>query len=137
MREWFAADWHQEIVRKWRAAGVRMADERDESVPRTLQGLSIVVTGTLQGFSRDEAKELIMARGGRAAGSVSKKTAFVVIGDSPGTKAEKAEQLGVPILDEDGFKALLADGPPPPADDVESLDDDADETSDSVSETSE
>ncbi|MFB9567717.1 NAD-dependent DNA ligase LigA [Saccharopolyspora hordei] len=110
VREWFAADWHQEIVRKWRAAGVRMADERDESVPRTLQGLSIVVTGTLQGFSRDEAKELIMARGGRAAGSVSKKTAFVVVGDSPGSKYDKAVQLGVPVLDEDGFRVLLDQG---------------------------
>lgn len=111
VREWFAVDWHQEIVRKWRAAGVRMADERDESIPRTLEGLSIVVTGTLQTFSRDEAKELIMARGGRAAGSVSKKTAFVVVGDSPGSKYDKAMQLKVPVLDEDGFRVLLDDGP--------------------------
>nr|WP_093147617.1 NAD-dependent DNA ligase LigA [Saccharopolyspora antimicrobica] len=111
VREWFAVDWHQEIVRKWRAAGVRMADERDESIPRTLEGLSIVVTGTLQTFSRDEAKELIMARGGRAAGSVSKKTAFVVVGDSPGSKYDKAMQLKVPVLDENGFRVLLDDGP--------------------------
>ncbi|GGF27534.1 NAD-dependent DNA ligase LigA [Williamsia phyllosphaerae] len=110
--DWFAVDWHREIVHKWRDAGVRMADERDESIPRTLVGLSIVVTGSLQDFSRDGAKEAILVRGGKASGSVSKKTAFVVVGDSPGTKAEKAEQLGVPILDEDGFKALLADGPP-------------------------
>ncbi|SEG61152.1 DNA ligase (NAD+) [Saccharopolyspora kobensis] len=111
VREWFAVDWHQEIVRKWRAAGVRMADERDESIPRTLEGMSIVVTGTLQTFSRDEAKELIMARGGRAAGSVSKKTAFVVVGDSPGSKYDKAMQLKVPVLDENGFRVLLDDGP--------------------------
>ncbi|MDA3628287.1 NAD-dependent DNA ligase LigA [Saccharopolyspora oryzae] len=111
VREWFAVDWHQEIVRKWRAAGVRMADERDESIPRTLEGMSIVVTGTLQTFSRDEAKELIMARGGRAAGSVSKKTAFVVVGDAPGSKYDKAMQLKVPVLDEDGFRVLLDDGP--------------------------
>lgn len=111
VREWFAVDWHQEIVRKWRAAGVRMADERDESIPRTLEGLSIVVTGTLQTFSRDEAKELIMARGGRAAGSVSKKTAFVVVGDAPGSKYDKAMQLKVPVLDENGFRVLLDDGP--------------------------
>lgn len=111
VREWFAVDWHREVVRKWRAAGVRMADERDESVPRTLSGLSIVVTGSLSTYSRDEAKELIMARGGRAAGSVSKKTAFVVVGDSPGSKYDKAVQLGVPVLDEEGFQVLLDQGP--------------------------
>ena len=110
--DWFAVDWHREIVDKWRAAGVQMEDERDESIPRNLEGLSIVVTGSLQDFSRDGAKEAILVRGGKASGSVSKKTAFVVIGDAPGTKAAKAEQLGVPILDEDGFKKLLAEGPP-------------------------
>lgn len=109
--EWFTVDWHRAIVDKWRAAGVRMEDERDESVERTLDGLSIVVTGSLQTFTRDGAKEAILVRGGKAAGSVSKKTAFVVIGDSPGSKAAKAEELGVPILDEDGFRALLAGGP--------------------------
>lgn len=109
--EWFTVDWHRAIVDKWRAAGVRMEDERDESIERTLEGLSIVVTGSLQGFSRDGAKEAILMRGGKAAGSVSKKTAFVVIGESPGSKAAKAEELGVPILDEDGFRLLLAGGP--------------------------
>ena len=109
--EWFKVGWHQEIVEKWRAAGVRLEDERDDSIPRTLEGMSIVVTGSLQNFSRDEAKEAILVRGGKAAGSVSKKTAFVVIGDAPGSKADKAEQLGVPILDEDGFAKLLAEGP--------------------------
>ncbi len=109
--EWFTVDWHREIVDKWRAAGVRMADERDESVPRILAGLTIVVTGSLTGFSRDDAKEAIVARGGKAAGSVSKKTDYVVAGDSPGSKYDKAVELGVPILDEDGFRALLADGP--------------------------
>ncbi|WP_372508155.1 NAD-dependent DNA ligase LigA [Nocardia amikacinitolerans] len=109
--EWFTVDWHRAIVDKWRAAGVRMEDERDESIKRTLEGLSIVVTGSLQGFSRDGAKEAILMRGGKAAGSVSKKTAFVVIGESPGSKAAKAEELGVPILDEDGFRLLLAGGP--------------------------
>lgn len=109
--EWFAVDWHREIVDKWRAAGVRMVDERDESVPRTLAGLTIVVTGSLTGFSRDDAKEAIVARGGKAAGSVSKKTNYVVAGDSPGSKYDKAVELGVPILDEDGFRRLLADGP--------------------------
>jgi len=109
--EWFTADWHRAIVDKWRAAGVRMADERDASVPRTLQGLTIVVTGSLTGFSRDDAKEAIVARGGKAAGSVSKKTDYVVAGDSPGSKYDKAVELGVPILDEDGFRKLLARGP--------------------------
>lgn len=112
--EWFTVDWHREIVDKWRAAGVRMADERDENVPRTLAGLTVVVTGSLAGFSRDEAKEAIVARGGKAAGSVSKKTSFVVAGDSPGSKYDKAIELGVPILDEDGFRELLAEGPPDP-----------------------
>jgi DNA ligase (NAD+) len=111
--DWFTVDWHREIVRKWREAGVQLEDERDASIPRTLEGLSIVVTGSLQDFSRDGAKEAILVRGGKASGSVSKKTAYVVVGDSPGTKAAKAEQLGVPILDEDGFKTLLAEGPPP------------------------
>jgi DNA ligase (NAD+) len=111
--EWFTVDWHRAIVDKWRAAGVRMADERDTSIERNLEGLSIVVTGSLPGFSRDEAKEAILARGGKAAGSVSKKTAYVVAGDAPGTKYDKAVELGVPILDEDGFRKLLADGPEP------------------------
>ena len=78
--------------------------------PRTLEGLTVVVTGSLVDFSRDSAKEAILARGGKAAGSVSKKTDYVVVGDNAGSKADKAEQLGVPILDEDGFKELLDDG---------------------------
>jgi DNA ligase (NAD+) len=109
--EWFGVDWHREIVDKWEAAGVSMADERDESTPRTLEGLTIVVTGSLVDFSRDSAKEAILSRGGKASGSVSKKTDYVVVGESAGSKADKAEQLGVPILDEAGFKQLLADGP--------------------------
>jgi len=111
VREWFAVDWHREVVEKWRRAGVRMVDERDEAVPRILEGLSIVVTGSLEGFSRDEAKEAIALRGGRAAGSVSKKTAFVVVGAEPGSKYDKAVQLKVPILDEAGFRVLLERGP--------------------------
>ena len=116
--EWFTLDWHVAIVDTWAADGVRMADERDESVPRTLEGLTVVVTGSLEEFSRDEAKEAIIARGGKAAGSVSKKTDFVVIGPGAGSKAAKAEELGVPILDEAGFVTLLEEGPPP-ADPVE------------------
>ena len=111
LKEWFAEDWHRDIVDRWAAAGVRMADERDESTPRTLEGLTIVVTGSLEGFSRDEAKESILIRGGKAAGSVSKNTSYVVAGENAGTKLDKAEQLGVPVLDEDGFRALLANGP--------------------------
>jgi DNA ligase (NAD+) len=109
--EWFSVGWHRAIVDKWRSAGVRMADQRDASVARTCEGLSIVVTGSLNSFSRDDAKEAIVARGGKAAGSVSKKTAYVVAGDSPGSKYDKAVTLGVPILDEDGFRRLLAEGP--------------------------
>ncbi len=109
--DWFGVDWHRAIVDKWRAAGVRMADERDAGIERNLEGLSIVVTGSLAGFSRDQAKEAILARGGKAAGSVSKKTAYVVAGDAPGSKYDKAVELGVPILDEDGFRALLENGP--------------------------
>jgi DNA ligase (NAD+) len=111
IKEWFEVDWHRAVVDKWRAAGVRMVDERDESIPRNLEGLSIVVTGSLPGFSRDEAKEAIMSRGGKASGSVSKSTAFVVAGDAPGSKYDKAVQLKVPVLDEDGFRMLLDSGP--------------------------
>ena len=112
LREWFDVDWHRAIVDKWRAAGVRMEDARDTSIAPVLAGLTIVVTGSLTGFSRDEAKEAIIARGGKASGSVSKKTSFVVAGDAPGSKYDKAVELGVPILDEDGFRALLDNGPP-------------------------
>ncbi|TQJ69996.1 DNA ligase (NAD+) [Arthrobacter sp. SLBN-100] len=111
LKEWFAEDWHVDIVNRWAAAGVRMEDERDESMPRTLEGLTVVVTGSLPNFSRDEAKEAILLRGGKAAGSVSKNTSYVVAGENAGTKLDKAEQLGVPVLDEDGFRQLLAGGP--------------------------
>ncbi|MGV0154217.1 NAD-dependent DNA ligase LigA [Rhodococcus sp. GB-02] len=109
--EWFSVDWHEQIVDKWASAGVRMEDERDDSIPRNLEGLSIVVTGSLETYSRDQAKEAILVRGGKAAGSVSKKTAFVVVGEAPGSKHDKAVELGVPVLDEDGFRRLLEDGP--------------------------
>lgn len=109
--EWFAVDWHREIVDRWEAAGVSMADERDDSVPRTLEGLTVVATGSLEGFTRDGIKEAIIARGGKASGSVSKKTDYVVVGDNPGSKAAKAEELGLTILDEDGFVDLLTHGP--------------------------
>ena len=109
--EWFEVAWHRDIVDKWAAAGVSMEDERDESVARTLEGLTIVATGSLVDFTRDSVKEAIISRGGKAAGSVSKKTDYVVVGENAGSKADKAEQLGVPTLDEDAFKKLLEGGP--------------------------
>jgi DNA ligase (NAD+) len=114
IRRWFddpAVDWHLEIIEKWRAAGVSLEDEVDQSTPRLLEGLSVVVTGSLVDFSRDGAKEAIIARGGKAASSVSKNTAFVVVGDAPGSKYDKAVSLKIPVLDEDGFKVLLEKGP--------------------------
>ncbi|EWT02248.1 hypothetical protein N865_06560 [Intrasporangium oryzae NRRL B-24470] len=110
--EWFKVDWHVDIVERWAAAGVRMADEVDASTPRTLEGRTVVVTGSLEGFSRDETKEAIISRGGKAAGSVSKSTDWVVVGANAGSKAAKAEELGLPILDEAGFRRLLETGSP-------------------------
>ncbi|WP_433267518.1 NAD-dependent DNA ligase LigA [Micromonospora vinacea] len=111
IREWFAVDWHREVVRKWAEAGVRMAEEAVDEGPRPLEGLTVVVTGTLAGFSRDQAAEAVQSRGGKVSGSVSKKTSFVVVGDNPGSKADKATSLKVPVLDEDGFRLLLDAGP--------------------------
>jgi DNA ligase (NAD+) len=109
--EWFTVDWHVAIVDKWSAAGVRMADDAADRPEQTLAGLSIVVTGSLTGFSRDEAKAALLGRGAKAAGSVSARTALVVVGDAPGSKYDKAVSLAVPILDEDGFRVLLTEGP--------------------------
>ncbi len=109
--DWFDVDWHRSIVQRWRDSGVRMSEEAADEGPRPLEGLSVVVTGSLEDFSRDEATAAIQTRGGRAAGSVSKKTDFVVVGDSPGSKHDKAVTLGVPVLDEAGFRVLLDDGP--------------------------
>jgi DNA ligase (NAD+) len=111
VRDWFTVDWHTSIVDRWAAAGVRMADDQDDTTPKTLAGLTVVVTGSLEQFSRDGAKEAILARGGKASGSVSKKTDFVVVGANPGSKAENAVKLGVPVLDEAGFVRLLEQGP--------------------------
>jgi DNA ligase (NAD+) len=109
--EWFEVDWHADIVRKWAAAGVRMAEERVDQGPLPLAGLTLVVTGSLIEWSRDSATEAIQNAGGKVAGSVSKKTDFVVVGDNPGSKYDKALSLGVPVLDEPGFRILLDDGP--------------------------
>ncbi|MFC4145612.1 NAD-dependent DNA ligase LigA [Micromonospora mangrovi] len=111
IKEWFAVDWHREVVRKWAEAGVRMAEEAVDEGPRPLEGLTLVVTGTLAGFSRDQASEAIQGQGGKVSGSVSKKTSFVVVGENPGSKADKAATLKVPVLDEDGFRVLLESGP--------------------------
>ncbi|WP_246036920.1 NAD-dependent DNA ligase LigA [Cellulomonas telluris] len=109
--DWFAEPWHREIVDRWAEAGVVMEDAVDTATARTLEGLTVVVTGSLEGFSRDGAKEAIIARGGKASGSVSKKTDFVVVGENAGSKEAKAIELGLRILDEAGFVALLAGGP--------------------------
>ncbi|XQE85945.1 NAD-dependent DNA ligase LigA [Streptomyces microflavus] len=113
VKQWFAEDWHREILRKWREAGVRMADEGadEEQGPRPLEGLTVVVTGTLTAYTRDGAKEALQSLGAKVTGSVSKKTAFVVVGDNPGSKYDKAMQLKVPVLDEAGFAVLLEQGP--------------------------
>ncbi|WP_291313836.1 NAD-dependent DNA ligase LigA [Corynebacterium sp. UBA2622] len=110
-KDWIDVDWHREIVRKWADAGVTMKDTSTEAAPQTLAGLTVVVTGTLEGYTRDEAKEAILSHGGKAAGSVSKKTDYVVVGDNAGSKEDKARELGVPILTEEQFTALLAEGP--------------------------
>ncbi|MFF5128034.1 NAD-dependent DNA ligase LigA [Streptomyces syringium] len=112
VRQWFAEDWHREIVEKWKAAGVRMEEEVGEDEgPRPLAGLTVVVTGTLASHTRDGAKEALQSQGAKVTGSVSKKTDFVVVGDNPGSKFDKAMQLKVPVLEEDGFAVLLAEGP--------------------------
>ncbi|MEV8456992.1 NAD-dependent DNA ligase LigA [Streptomyces sp. NPDC052095] len=113
VKQWLAEDWHREILRKWREAGVRMEDEAgaEDEGPRPLEGLTVVVTGTLAGHTRDGAKEALQSRGAKVTGSVSKKTSFVVVGDNPGSKYEKAMQLKVPVLDESGFAVLLEQGP--------------------------
>ncbi len=108
---WFTVDWHAGVVEKWRAAGVTLEEERAEAGPKPLAGLSVVITGSLAGFTRESAAEAVTSRGGKAAGSVSKKTDFVVVGDSPGSKYDKAVALAVPILSEEGFEVLLRDGP--------------------------
>ena len=116
LQEWFAVDWHADIVAKWRQAGVQLATPdfvppvREAAAGGPLAGVTIVLTGTLPGYTRDEAAEAIEALGGKVSGSVSKKTGFVVAGESPGSKLDKAASLGVPVLDEDGLRVLLAEG---------------------------
>ena len=106
--EWFSIDWHKAIIAKWDAAGVRMVNEPTESLPQTLAGLTFVVTGGLESFTRDGISETIAAHGGKASSSVSKKTDYVLVGSDPGSKLAKAQELGVPVIDEAKFKELLA-----------------------------
>jgi DNA ligase (NAD+) len=110
--DWFAEPWHREIVAKWKAAGCVMRSEPKAAREQTLAGLSIVVTGSLEGYTRDSAVEAITSRGGKVATSVSKKTSFVVVGDSPGSKYDKAVELKVPVLSgAEAFEVLLEQGP--------------------------
>jgi DNA ligase (NAD+) len=114
LREWFAVDWHRAIVAKWREAGVRLEDpdwNPDRAAARLLAGVSVVITGTLEGMTRDEAGEAVRAAGGKVTSSVSKKTHFVVAGENAGSKYDKAVELGVPVLDEAAFQTLLTQGP--------------------------
>jgi len=109
--EWFGVDWHREVVDKWRRAGVRLTQEHVATGPRPLDGLTVVITGTVEGWSRDAATLAVQERGGKVSGSVSKKTDFVVVGENPGSKHEKAIALGRPVLDAAGFGVLLEQGP--------------------------
>ena len=109
--EWFGEKWHQKIIEKWEKSGVVLVDQKPKNnLKQTLAGLTIVVTGSLADFTRDGATEAIILRGGKSSSSVSSKTDFVVAGDAAGSKLQKAEELGVPVLDEAGFKSLLANG---------------------------
>jgi DNA ligase (NAD+) len=106
--EWFGIKWHQEIIKKWEKAGVRMVVQQSEQLPQTLAGLTFVVTGGLESFTRDGISETITAHGGKPSSSVSKKTDYVLVGTDPGSKLAKAQELGVPVIDEARFKELLA-----------------------------
>ena len=113
--EWFGVDWHREVLRKWQLAGVRLAEEpaeeRAETGPGPLDGVVMVITGTLAGYSRDGAAAEVTSRGGRVTASVSRNTTFVLAGTNPGSKYDKAVGLGVPVLNEAEFQVLLTHGP--------------------------
>ena len=106
--EWFEVDWHKNIIKRWSAAGVRVVQEATVELPQTLAGLTFVVTGGLESFTRDGIAQTIAAHGGKASTSVSKKTDYVLVGTDPGSKLAKAQELGVAIIDEAKFKQLLA-----------------------------
>jgi DNA ligase (NAD+) len=105
--EWFTIDWHKEIVKKWAKAGVAMESVAGAVKPQTLAGLTFVVTGGLNNYTRDSIAETISDHGGKPTGSVSKKTDYVLVGSDPGSKLAKAQELGVAIIDEAAFEALL------------------------------
>ena len=109
--EWFEVPWHRQIIERWKSAGVRMVGAPRSQLPQTLKGLTVVATGSLEGFTRDSVSEAITSRGGKASSSVSAKTDFVVAGSGAGSKLAKAEELGVRILDEEEFVTLLEKGP--------------------------
>ena len=112
IHEWFAVDWHRAIVERWRASGVRLEDPVTQSPQSTLlDGATVVVTGSLETMTREEAQEAVGAAGGKAAGSVSRKTTYLVAGANAGSKLAKAESLGVRVLDEGQFRRLLEEGP--------------------------
>ncbi|MEG2386486.1 MAG: helix-hairpin-helix domain-containing protein, partial [Aurantimicrobium sp.] len=117
LTNWFQVDWHQDIIAQWKAAGVQFEIPGHAGPGAVLEiegpcsGLTIVATGSLEGFTRDGAQEAIIAAGGKPASSVSKKTDFVAAGPGAGSKLTKAEELGIPVLDAEGFKKLLAEGP--------------------------
>ena len=106
--DWFDIDWHRAIVSKWEKAGVIMVAQAAPQLPQTLAGLTFVVTGGLESFTRDSIAETIVAHGGKAASSVSKKTDYVLVGSDPGSKLAKATELGVPVIDETRFKQILS-----------------------------
>ncbi len=110
LHEWFSIDWHRDVVDKWRAAGVRMAEDRLDSGPKLLDGVTVVVTGTLDGWTRDGATEALQRLGAKVSGSVSKKTSCIVAGENPGSKYDKAVALGVPVLDVGGLARLTTEG---------------------------
>ncbi|MBK0420050.1 NAD-dependent DNA ligase LigA [Leucobacter sp. CSA1] len=117
LKEWFEVDWHREIVDRWAAAGVQWATPGHPGpgaaaeVGGVLSGLTVVATGSLEGFTRDGAKEAIIQAGGKAASSVSKKTDYVAAGPGAGSKLSKAEELGIPVLDAAQFAVLVTEGP--------------------------
>ena len=106
--DWFDVDWHKSIVKKWESAGVVMVAQAAAQLPQTLAGLTFVVTGGLESFTRDGIAETIAAHGGKASSSVSKKTDYVLVGNDPGSKLAKAQELGVPVIDESRFKQILS-----------------------------
>ena len=111
VKEFFAQEWRAQIVAKWAKAGVRMDGVSSSDKAQTLKGMTLVVTGSLESFTRDSVNEAIIERGGKVSLSVSKKTDYVVVGSEPGSKASKAAELGVPTLDEKSFIELLKNGP--------------------------